>query len=106
MSSKLRRFEILLPLQFNDGREVPRELLGEAVSEIVDRFGAVSYEPQTVEGHWTREGVVYRDALSKIVVDIADTPGNRKWMRSFKSRWLSKFDQVDLWLISYKIEVD
>ena len=49
MNSKLRRFEILLPLQFNDGREVPRELLGEAVEEIVERFGAVSYEPQTVE---------------------------------------------------------
>lgn len=27
MKSKSRRYEVLLPLQFNDGREVPGELL-------------------------------------------------------------------------------
>ncbi len=46
MNSKLRRFEILLPLQFNDGREVPPEWLAEAVLEIVENFGAASYETQ------------------------------------------------------------
>ena len=50
MSSKWRRFEVLLPLQFNDGREVPSEWLAEAVLEIVDHFGAASYETQKVEG--------------------------------------------------------
>ena len=34
MSSKWRRFEVLLPLQFNDGREVPAEWLAEAVLEV------------------------------------------------------------------------
>jgi hypothetical protein len=50
MSSKWRRFEVLLPLQFNDGSDVPAELLAAAVLEIVDHFGAVSYETQNVEG--------------------------------------------------------
>jgi nucleoside phosphorylase len=40
MSSKWRRFEVLLPLQFNDGREVPSDWLAEAVLEVVDHFGA------------------------------------------------------------------
>jgi len=43
MSSKWRRFEVLLPLQFNDGRDVPEELLAEAVLEIVQHYGAASY---------------------------------------------------------------
>jgi hypothetical protein len=47
MSSNWRRFEVLLPLQFNDGRDVPTEWLAEAVLEIVDYFGAASYETQT-----------------------------------------------------------
>ncbi len=51
MSSKWRRFEVLLPLQLNDGRDVPAEWLAEAVLEIVDYFGAASYETQKVEGH-------------------------------------------------------
>ena len=48
MSNKWRRFEILLPLQFNDGRDVPADWLAEAVLEIVDHFGAASYETQNV----------------------------------------------------------
>jgi hypothetical protein len=51
MNSRWRRFEVLLPLQFNDGRDVPGEWLAEAVLEIVDYFGAASYETQKVEGH-------------------------------------------------------
>ena len=47
MSSKWRRFEVLLPLQFNDGRDVPTEWLADAVLEIVNQFGAASYETQS-----------------------------------------------------------
>jgi hypothetical protein len=40
---------VLLPLHFNDGREVPAEWLADAVLEIVDRFGAASYETQILK---------------------------------------------------------
>jgi len=46
MSSRWRRYEVLLPVQFNDGRAVPSEWLAEAVLEVVDHFGAASYETQ------------------------------------------------------------
>jgi hypothetical protein len=48
MSSNWRRFEVLLPLQFNDGREVPPEWLAEAVLEIVERFGADGWHAQSL----------------------------------------------------------
>ena len=106
MSNKLRRFEILLPLQFNDGREVSTELLSEAVLEIVDKFDAASYETQKVEGHWRHQGVLYRDNLVKIVIDTPDNEPNREWMREYKSRWKDKLEQLELWLVSYTIDVD
>ncbi len=46
MSSRWRRYEVLLPLEYNDGRAVPPEWLSEAILEVVDRFGAASYETQ------------------------------------------------------------
>lgn len=46
MSSRWQRFEVLLPLRFNDGRDVPGEWIANAVMEIVDHFGAASYETQ------------------------------------------------------------
>ena len=106
MNSRWRRFEVLLPLQFNDGREVPPEWLAEAVLEIVDRFGAASYETQKVEGHWRHSGVVYRDDLARLVVDVADADENRRWMREFKERWRLRLEQVELWLVSYRIDVE
>jgi hypothetical protein len=77
MSSKWRRYEVLLPLQFNDGRAVPSDWLAEAVLEVVGHFGAASYETQKVEGHWRHGGVVYRDDLVRIVIDVPDLPKNR-----------------------------
>lgn len=106
MSSKWRRFEVLLPLQFNDGREVPSDWLAEAVLEVVDQFGAASYETQKVEGHWRHGGVLYRDNLVKLVVDLPDTTKSRNWMRGFKSRWKARLEQLDLWLVSYRIRID
>ncbi len=106
MSSKLRRFEILLPQQFNDGREIPRKLRGRALKEIIDRFGAASFEPTPIEGYWSHQGNLYTDSLSKIVIDIEDTDENRQWMRDYKARWKATLDQLDLWLISYEIDVE
>jgi hypothetical protein len=94
MSSKWRRFEVLLPLQFNDGRDVPGEWLAEAVIEIVQRFGAASYETQRVEGHWRQAGVLYRDTLTRLVVDVPDLPEHREWMREFKRRWLVQRSRI------------
>jgi len=106
MSSRWRRFEVLLPLRFNDGRDVPGEWMAEAVLEIVEHFGAASYETQRVEGHWRHSGILYRDDLVRIVVDVPDSTRNRQWMRQFKERWKVRLEQVDLWMVSYRIEVE
>jgi hypothetical protein len=106
MSSKWRRCEVMLPLQFNDGREVPSTWLAEAVLEITDHFGAASYETQKVEGHWRHGGVTYRDNLVKLVVDVPDKARHRNWMKSFKSRWKARLEQLELWMVSYRIEIE
>ena len=106
MPNNWRRFEVLLPLQFNDGRDVPPEWLADAVLEIVDYFGAASYETQKVEGQWRSGGVLYRDTLVKIVVDVPDSQANRQWMKTFKDLWKIRLEQLDLWLVSYVIDID
>ena len=106
MSSRWRRFEVLLPLRFNDGRDIPGEWIAEAVLEIVDHCGAASYETQKVEGHWRHSGILYRDDLVRVVVDVPDSARNRQWMREFKDRWKVRLEQLELWLVSYRIDVE
>jgi hypothetical protein len=105
MSSNWRRFEVLLPLRFNDGREVPGEWMAEAVLEIVDRFGAASYETQKVEGHWRQGGVTYRDDLVRLVVDVPNTEDSQRWAKEYKARWKARLEQLELWVVSYPIDI-
>jgi hypothetical protein len=57
----LRRYEILLPLRFNDGSRVPDELVGDTLLELEAQFGAVSWETQTIQGSWSDQGIKFRD---------------------------------------------
>ncbi len=106
MSNRWRRYEVLLPLQFNDGRPVPGGWLAEAVLELVDQFGGASYETQKVEGHWRHGGVLYRDDSIRLVVDVPDLVKHRRWMKRFKERWRARLEQIELWMISYRIDVE
>jgi len=49
---------------------------------------------------------LYRDNLVKIVIDASDEEANREWMREYKRRWKAKLEQLELWLVSYTIDVD
>lgn len=104
--NKWRRFEVMLPLQFNDGAPVSWELIGEATEEVADYFDAATLETQTIEGRWRHEGNLYRDNLVRIVVDVPDSAKNRTWMKKFKARWKARLEQLEIWMVSYRIEVE
>jgi hypothetical protein len=93
-------------MRFNDGKDVPDELLGEAVNEIVDQFNAVSFYKEAVEGHWRHGETLFRDALALLVVDVPDTAKNRKWMKIFKARWKQRLEQLEIWMVSYRIDIE
>lgn len=96
----------MLPLKFNDGKRAPRSCFGKAGREIAERFGASSFETQTIEGHWLHGGFMYRDKLVRIFVDVPDSAENRRWMKEFKARWKAELKQLELWKVSYRIEVE
>jgi hypothetical protein len=100
-----RRYEIILPLQFNDGGTVPEELLWQTVEELESRFGAVSWDSQVVRGIWEHEGTVYRDNNSRLVLDVEDTQENRAYFTALKAALKSRFRQLDIWITSYIVDV-
>lgn len=105
MSRSLRRYEILLPLRFNDGQAVPPEVIVDLLLELEDRFGAVSSESQTIQGWWVHEGQSYQDELSRVFVDVPDLPENREFFVGFKEKLKSTLKQIDIWMTTYPIEV-
>lgn len=101
-----RRYELLLPLQFNDGTDVPTDWLVQAVIEIIDRGGAATYETAHLEGHWRHRNVHYHDKLVRLVVDMPEKPENREWMKGFKHRWEVRLEQIQIWMVSYSVDIE
>lgn len=104
MSNLQRRFEILLPLRFNDGQPVADELIAETLLELEREFGAVSSESQSIHGFWHQQGKAYRDELVRVFVDVADMPQSRKFFTKFKKRLKTRFRQLDIRLTTYLVE--
>lgn len=105
MSRMVRRFEVLLPLRFNDGTAVPDDLIVDTLLDFEQRFGAVSCETQTIRGQWRHEGQAYRDDLIRVFVDVADAPEHRQFFIEYKEQLKSRFQQIDIWLTTYLMEV-
>ena len=105
MSRTVRRFEVLLPLRLNDGTRVPEEVIAETLVELETKFGAVSCETQTIRGRWRFEGESYRDDLIRAFVDVSDLPENRDYFIEYKEKLKARFQQIDIWMTTYLIEV-
>ena len=100
-----RRCEILLPLKFNDGQAVPRELIAGTLLELEQRFGAISCETQIIHGIWRHQGQRFRDDLIRVIVDMEEAPEHREFLRAYKERPKSRFQQIDICLTSHPIDV-
>ncbi len=103
--SAWRRYEIPLPLRFNDGQPVPEEVIGDALLKLEQKFEAVSWETQIIRGAWQQAGRSYRDDLMRVFVDVPEGQENREFFLQFKQRMKTKFQQLDIWLTSYSIEI-
>jgi hypothetical protein len=100
-----RRYEVLLPLQYNDGTPVPDSDLNQTREELLTRFEGVSVLPGTVAGIWIAQGTRYEDSLIRVTVDVDDTADNRQFFVDWKPTLLSRFRQLEIYIISYVIDV-
>ena len=105
MPTQFRRYELLLPTNFNDGSPVPQKFLGQTLRELRKQFGAISAETQQIEGQWEYRGKLHRDLNVRVFVDAADIPENRQFFIEYKERLKERFQQIDIWLTTYLIEV-
>jgi hypothetical protein len=105
MSRSFRRYEILLPLKFNDGQPVPDELIGTTLNELRGEFGAISSETQTIHGIWSHLGEEFQDELIRVFVDVEQERDATDFFLGFKEELKQRFQQLDIWITTYRIDV-
>jgi hypothetical protein len=37
---------------------------------------------------------------------VPDTAKHRRWMAAFKARWKARLDQLELWMVSFRIDIE
>ena len=99
------RYEILLPLQYNDGTPVELEKFQETRRELVRRFGALTMDAPPASGLWMSGGREFTDELIRFVVDTEATPDTDEFFRAFKERLKARFRQIEIWITAYPIRV-
>jgi hypothetical protein len=104
-ASVKRRYEILLPIKDNAGRELPRKRFDETREDIVARFGGVTIFPQPAQGVWVDSGKRYEEESIRLVVDVTDDTANRRFFENFKHVLNERFRQEDVYVTSTMVNV-
>ena len=104
MSKSYQRYEILLPIKFNDGRPVPSDLISATLKDLRAQFDAISVESQTIHGTGSYLASQYDD-LVRVFVDVADEGESRTFFTQFKERLKQRFEQWDIWITTYPVDV-
>ena len=101
---RTKRFEILLPLNYNDGKLIEAEKFDQTAEEISDRFGAVTQDTVRITGSWKYGGARYRDDLLRMRIDTND-PSANTFLQAQKEVWKVRFKQIDIWITAHEIEI-
>ena len=99
------RYEILLPLAYNDGRAIEVEKFQETEQELVTKFGALTTDTISATGTWVYKGVLYRDKLVRMRLDTAATTDVKRFFKRYKKTLKERFQQIDIWITVHSIEV-
>jgi hypothetical protein len=99
------RYEILLPLQYNDGTPVEPEKFQETRRELARRFGALTMDAPPISGLWVSGERRYTDELIRFVVDTEATSDTDEFFHDFKERLKERFRQIEIWITAYPIRV-
>lgn len=99
------RFEILLPLFYNDGRAVERDKFVLTDDELVRAFGATSTDTVVVRGQWLYQSTTFHDQLIRIRIDAEDVPENWQKVREIKETLKARFEQLEIWITGHRIDL-
>ena len=96
--------QILLPIHFCDGSNVPAEMFSQVRTELAERFGGVTaYSRSPATGLWKRtEAEVERDQV--IMIEVVAEALDRDWWAQYRERLEQRFGQEEVHARALAIE--
>jgi len=103
----MRRYEIYLPLKYNDGKEIESEKIKQIREDLIGKFGAITVSSRSspYQGTWKYGGVEYIDDIIKIEVVTSSDKITKKFLKDFKERIKKSLKQKDILITTHGIQV-
>ena len=93
-----------MPTTTKAGEPIHYQKFYQTREDLVARFGALSTSPELLQGIWLHNGTRYEDQSQRIVIDVEDNEENRAFFTSFKTILQERFDQIEIYIVSYLID--
>ena len=94
----MKKYEIYLPLKYNDGREIEAEKIKQIREELIAVFGALTVSSQSApyQGTWKYGGVDFIDDIVKIEIIAGNDRKTQRFFKPFKERLKRLLQQIDI----------
>jgi len=103
----MRRYDIYLPLNYNNGKPIPATKITAICDELAETFGALTVSPLSApyRGRWKYGGVEYVDQIVKVEILTSDDKVTKKYLKDFKHRLKKDLKQIDILITTHGIQV-
>ena len=103
----MRKYEIYLPLKYNDGKNIEEKKIRGIKLELVDAFGAITVSSVSTpyQGTWKYNGVEYIDDIIKIEVVATNDRATKKFFTDFKEHLKESLRQIDILITTQDVQV-
>lgn len=103
----MRKYEIYLPLKYNDGKAIESEKVVEVWDELAAAFGSITVSPLSApyQGRWKYGGVEFIDEIIKVEVVATNERAAKRFLKEFKERLKESLQQIDILITTHGIQV-
>ena len=103
----MKKYEIYLPLKYNNGRKIEAEKIKQIREELIAVFGAVTVSSQSApyQGTWKYGGVDFIDDIIKVEIIAGADKKTQRFFRQFKVRLKRLLKQIDILITAQTIRM-
>jgi hypothetical protein len=101
----MKKYEIYLPLKYNDGREIEAEKIKQIREELIVVFGALTVSSQSApyQGNWKYGGVNFIDDIIKIEIIAGSDRKTERFFKGYKEHLKRLLKQIDILITAQNI---
>ena len=107
MARSARRYDLYLPLNFNDGRPVPDELFDAVERQLLAQFEGLTAQERAfpLKGIWQWKARIYLDQIILMTVLDFRPQGSPRFLAQLKKNLLGDFDQLEILITEISLRV-